>query len=23
MRAECLYAYWFLSLDDARIKCEA
>ncbi|WP_308813911.1 IS3 family transposase [Sphingomonas sp. GV3] len=23
VRAECLNAYWFLSLDDARIKCEA
>jgi transposase InsO family protein len=22
-RAECLNAYWFLSLDDARLKCEA
>jgi putative transposase len=22
-RAECLDAYWFLSLDDARLKCEA
>ena len=21
--AECLNAYWFLSLDDARVKCEA
>jgi putative transposase len=20
---ECLNAYWFLSLDDARLKCEA
>lgn len=23
VRAECLNAYWFLSLDDARVKCEA
>jgi putative transposase len=23
VRAECLNAFWFLSLDDARIKCEA
>jgi putative transposase len=22
-RVECLNAYWFLSLDDARLKCEA
>ena len=22
-RSECLNAYWFLSLDDARLKCEA
>ena len=22
-REECLNAYWFLSLDDARLKCEA
>ena len=22
-RAECLNAYWFMSLDDARAKCEA
>jgi len=23
VRAECLNAFWFLSLDDARVKCEA
>ena len=23
VRAECLNAYWFLSLEDARVKCEA
>ena len=23
VRAECLTAYWFLSLEDARVKCEA
>ena len=23
VRAECLNTYWFLSLDDARVKCEA
>ena len=22
-RAECLNAHWFMSLDDARVKCEA
>jgi putative transposase len=23
VRAECLNAFWFLSLDDARVQCEA
>jgi putative transposase len=23
VRAECLNAFWFLSLEDARVKCEA